>query len=147
MDRQELLRREDESWGSFSAVVDEVPHERRGSGEVVEGWSVKDLVWHCAYWASFAGEVLASSSSPGFRDPFEGHDDAYWDAENARVDADGKRKSWDEVIASADDARRHVRDAFERAPEGDKPSQWFGEETFEHYDEHAQQIRAFLAAS
>jgi hypothetical protein len=147
MDRRELLRREVDAWGAFSAVVDEIPHELREVDGAVEGWSVKDLVWHCAYWASFCGEVLAASGAPGFEDPFEGHDDAYWDVENGRVAEEGKRMSWDEVVGGADDARRRVRDAFEHAPDGDKPNEWFSEETFEHYDEHAEHIRAFLAAS
>jgi DinB family protein len=147
MDRQELLRREAESWSTFAAEVDRVPADRRAVDGVVEGWSIKDLVWHCAYWAGFCGDVLASVDSPEFEDPFAGHDDAYWDVENGRVAQDGKAKTWNEVVASADAARRRVRDAFENAPEGDEPARWFGEETFEHYDEHAEHVRAFLGAS
>jgi mycothiol maleylpyruvate isomerase-like protein len=147
VDRDELLRREDEAWSGFAAEVDRVPEDRREADGAVEGWSVKDLVWHCAYWAGFCGDVLASLRSPDFTDPFAEHDDAYWDVENARVAEEGKSKTWGEVMERADEARRSVRDAFQAAPVGDKPAEWFGEETFEHYDEHAEHIRSFSNGS
>ena len=52
--------------------------------------------------ALFVFPPEASLDSPEFADPFEGHDDAYWDLENGRVAEDGKRKSWDEVVSGAE---------------------------------------------
>jgi hypothetical protein len=143
MDREDLLRREDEAWAGFAAEVDRIEPERREGADVVPGWSVKDLVWHCAYWATFCGDAIAGLDGAAFRDPFGDHDDAYWDAENERVALEGRGLTWDQVRERADDARRRVRDAFEAGPDDDRVAAWFAEETFEHYDEHAEQVRSF----
>jgi hypothetical protein len=45
------LKREAASWDAFEAQVDRVAADQR---EVPASWrdrSLKDVVWHCAYWA------------------------------------------------------------------------------------------------
>jgi hypothetical protein len=58
MDRDELLEREHASWSAFEAAVGRVPADRRADDGVEPGWSVKDLVWHCAYWAGFCADTI-----------------------------------------------------------------------------------------
>ncbi len=55
MDRDELLQREARAWDALEAAVARVPDDRRAEEGVVPGWSTKDLVWHCGYWAGWAG--------------------------------------------------------------------------------------------
>src|SRR6266511_2228767 len=64
MDREELLEREHASWSALEAAVGRVPSDRRAVDGVVPGWSVKDLLWHCAYWAGFwAGTTEARAAA------------------------------------------------------------------------------------
>ena len=63
MDREALLGREDEAWAAFSKAFTDVPEDRRDVEGVVPGWSVKDLVWHCGYWADYVGDVLERISA------------------------------------------------------------------------------------
>ena len=58
MDREDLLQREDKAWTAFEDAFAAVSEDRRDTPGVVPEWSVKDLVWHCAYWAGSVGDVL-----------------------------------------------------------------------------------------
>jgi len=58
MNTEELLQREDQAWTAFVDAFAAVPDDRRDDEGVVPGWSTKDLVWHCGYWAGYVGEAL-----------------------------------------------------------------------------------------
>jgi hypothetical protein len=142
MEREALLQREAEAWGALETAVAGVPDERRTEPGVVPGWSVQDLLWHCAAWADFAGGNLEAMAAGTYAD--EHHDDAYWDAMNADIAAASKAMSWDEVVAGASEARTRVRAALEALPEvTDEAAEDFSGETFEHYEEHASEIATF----
>ena len=139
MAREELLRREDEAWQRFVETVSAVPADRRGVEGVVPGWTVHDLVWHVGYWAGFAGEVIERDRA-GETDPEP------TEPEEAEVLEKGRAMSWDEVVGRAEECRDRVRAAFSSSPDpGDVAVRWFNEDTFDHYDEHAAEIRAFVA--
>jgi hypothetical protein len=58
--------------------------------------------------------------------------------------AAGRAFSWDEVLRRAEQARSKVRAAltnFADAPT--RAVEWFQDDTFDHYEEHAAQIEAF----
>ena len=140
MERDAMLRREDEAWRDFAAVLEAVPAGRRDVEGVVPGWSAHDLLWHCAYWTEFAGGVLEKVRG-GDADP-EGGDQA-----EADILAEGRRTSWDDAIARAEAGRERARAALAEFDDAipDLAARWFREDTFEHYDEHAEQIRVFNA--
>jgi hypothetical protein len=142
MEREAMLQREAEAWAALEIAVAAVPAERRTEEGVVPGWSVQDLVWHCAAWADFAGGNLEAMAAGTYAD--EDHDDAYWDAMNADIAAASKAMSWDEAVAGAAEARARVRAALEALSEvTDEAAEDFSGETFEHYEEHAAEIAAF----
>ena len=58
MDREEMLRREEDAWRRFAETVRAVPADRRDVEGVVPGWTVHDLVWHVGYWAGYAADVI-----------------------------------------------------------------------------------------
>ncbi|HEV8565367.1 MAG TPA: hypothetical protein VGR41_10670 [Actinomycetota bacterium] len=145
MDRQELLDREERSWAAFWAEVGRVPEGMRANGDALPGWSVHDLVWHCAKWADFCGEHFESLGSGSFVDPFDAHPDEYWDGVNADIANESKALPWDEVQAGAPRARARARAALMAPPDvAEDAARWWGEETFVHYDEHAEHVRAFV---
>lgn len=138
-----MLDREEQAWRDLVDAYEAVPPDRRTVEGVVPGWSTHDLVWHCAYWAGYAGEVLERLLR-GEPAPEEPDDD---DALVAQILATGRGMHWDEVILTFEQSRERVRAAFSAF--GDPPElavQWLTDDTFDHYEEHAAEIRAFNAA-
>ena len=144
-DRMELLRREEEAWANFAKQYAGVPEERLDEPGVVPGWSTKDLVWHCAYWARFCAEALESNTGEEWVDPFADHDDAYWDGVNAQIAQEAKVMSWQQIRDEVPSIRERVRAAVMAAPDRGEAAECFADETFLHYDEHAQEIHGFAS--
>ncbi len=137
MNREELLKREDDAWLKFAAVLNAVPPHRRGEEGVVPGWSTHDLAWHCIYWAGYAGEFLERIHD-GDPAPEDSH------LSEPEILATGRGMSWDEVIGRAEQSRERVRAALSSLD--DPPTlavEWFTDDTFGHYEEHGAEIRAF----
>ena len=140
MNREEMLGREEEAWRRFAETVRAVPADRRNVEGVVPGWSVHDLVWHVAYWAGYAADVIERD-----RDGQAEPEPADSELEEAETLATGRGMSWDEVVEGAEQAHDRVRTAFSTSPDpGDTAIGWFRDDTFEHYDEHTGEIRAFI---
>lgn len=143
MDRDELLGREDEAWSAFVDAFAAVTEDRRDAPGAVPGWSVKDLVWHCGYWADYVGDLLERMTAGQPAPP-----DQDWDEVNRLVMEDGRGMSWDEVVIAAERGRDRAREALIAMPEmSEAAGKEFADETFEHYDEHAAEITAFAATS
>ena len=141
MDREEMLGREDEAWRRFEETVRAVPADRRDVEGVVPGWTVHDLVWHVGYWAGYAADVIERDRA-GETDL----EPADSEVEEAEILATGRSMSWDEVVRRARQDRDRVRAAFSSSSDpGDTAVGWFQDDTFDHYDEHAAEIRAFVA--
>jgi hypothetical protein len=142
--RSDHLEKEAAAWASFLDAVGKVGPDRREEPGVVPGWSVKDLVWHNAGWASFAADELPKLVGQPFADPFAAHDDAHWDQMSAEIIDAARPKSFDEVMADAEVVRERVREVWQGLPETDDESaQFFAEETFIHYAEHAAEVLRF----
>ena len=142
MDREALLGREDEAWSAFVDSFAGLAEDRREVEGVVPGWSVKDLVWHCGYWADYAGDVLERISAGQPEPP-----DQDWEALNTMVAEDGKRLPWDEVIVAAERGRDRARAALIAMTYlTDAAAAEFTDETFDHYEEHTAEIAAFASA-
>jgi hypothetical protein len=139
MDAQDLLKREDEGWLEFRDAFAAVPSDQREVEGVVPGWSTHDLVWHVGYWAGYAADVIDRiRAGESELEPEES------DLEEAVILAMGRRMGWDEIILRAEQGRERARAALSslEAPT-DAAIQWFEDDTFDHYEEHGAQIRAF----
>jgi hypothetical protein len=142
MDREQLLEREDKSWSAFVDAFAAIPDDRRADDGVVPGWSVKDMVWHCGYWADYVGDLLERMAAGQPSAP-----DQDWDELNRMVAEDGKRLPWDEVIVAAERGRDRARSALLAMTDvTDAAASEFTDETIDHYDEHAAEIRSFASA-
>ena len=141
METHELLSREDRSWGAFVDAFAAVPEARRRDEGVVPGWSVHDLVWHCGYWAGYVADLLERAAAGGSTP------DQDWDALNDLVIEEGRSLTWDEIIVRSEAHRVRLRAALGSFTEltGELLEDFAGE-TYDHYDEHAAEIRAFSAA-
>jgi uncharacterized protein (TIGR03083 family) len=136
---EELLQREEASWARLADALAAIAPERRDVEGVVPGWSVHDVAWHCVYWAGDAGEVLERILG-GDADPPDS------DVPDEEILATGRAMDWDEILRRAQTGRERVRAAFSAfADPPPKALELFGDETFDHYEEHEAQIRAFSA--
>jgi mycothiol maleylpyruvate isomerase-like protein len=139
MTKDELLRREDDAWSTFRDAFAGVSEDRRDVPTVVPGWSVKDLVWHCAYWADYVGTVLEHMAE-GMQEP----EDQDWDAINEAVAEESKAMTWDAVVVGATRGRDRARAALLTLPDlTESATSEFAGETYEHYEEHAAEIVRF----
>jgi hypothetical protein len=130
------------------AQVERIPAGERTRPGVVGDWSVQDMVWHCARWAEFCSEYLDAMLAGSFTDPFSSESDEHWDRMNQDIADQSKAMAWADVEAGAVSARDRVRTAIVALPEvADVAERWFADETFEHYDEHAEHIAAFADGS
>jgi len=141
MRNQELIEREDRAWLAFVDAFSQVPDSRREDEGVVPGWSVKDLVWHCGYWVGYVADLVERAARGEGPAP-----DQDWDAVNDLVIEEGRGLTWDEIIVRSEANRARFREALPgvEAPSGDLLEDIAGE-TYDHYDEHAAEIRAFAA--
>ena len=139
---EELLAEEDEAWGEFVDAFDAISEDARDAEGVVPGWSTKDLVWHCGYWAGYVAGVLEKI---GRGESTEDSQD--WDAFNAMVLEDGRAMTWDEIIVRSEQNRVRAREALQALSTlTEEAVTEFAGETYEHYNEHAAEIRAFMGA-
>ena len=73
--REELLRAEAEGWEAFVALLDAVPPDRlEPPGLNAEGWAVRDVMWHVAFWCADAARALREIAEGRFdrvREPYE----------------------------------------------------------------------------
>lgn len=142
LSREELLRREEAAWAEFVAEVGRIPEHRRGDDGVVPGWSVNDLVFHNGKWAGVAAEKLGAirtTGSAGEDDP-----DEVWRGKNDRWAEESKSLSYEDAMKTALADREAARNALLELPEvTDEAASWFQEETFDHYQEHAEEVSRF----
>ncbi len=145
MSTHELLEKEATSWARLEAAVANVADGRRDEPGVVPGWSVKDLSWHCGYWAGYVAEVLERQIAG--EPPEPERDDAYWDARNDDVTQEARVLDWDQIWERSATNRASARAALTALGDAisDDSLEDFTGETFEHYDEHAAEIEAFAA--
>jgi hypothetical protein len=141
-DRDELLKREEAAWVEFVAEVGRVPEGRRGDQGVVPGWSVNDLVYHNGRWASVAAEkltIIGRNQPPGEEDP-----EPVWQGKNEQWAAESKSMTYQEAMAKAIAYREAARAALEALDTvTDEAASWFIEETYDHYQEHTDEISRY----
>jgi len=144
MDRtahDELTAREAEAWASFEAAVDAVPRQLRSAPSLSDGWSVKDLLWHVAFWwnegaAGFERIHLGSEESGETGDT---------DETNAAALEASRAMTLDEVEAEMVRIRGRMLRAWAEVL-SDDAAETFVSETVEHYDEHRPALQALNAS-
>ncbi len=138
MDRaEELARREAEAWAALGADVERLSPEQRERPELNrDGWSVKDLLWHVAYWWNDLAGSLERGSVP------DDEDDDVTNARNAAALDASRGMSLAAVEEAVDSARRRMLAAWEGLAEvTDEAVERFVSETIEHYEEHLPELR------
>jgi uncharacterized damage-inducible protein DinB len=138
--RDEILARIDETWHEWLSAVEAVPPDRREEPGVCGYWSLKDLVAHIALWESVVAEHIQRWEN-GF--PTADHE---VDAMNAEIVAENRGRSFRLVRVEMHRAHQVALAAI-TGIEGDLDDDVRDRiacETWDHYPEHTEQIRAWL---
>ena len=140
---EDLLAREAAAFATFEEAVAAVPAERREEPVLPDGWSVKDMLWHMAYWWRDGEQTLRAMRAGTY---VEEHFTAeQTDATNAEVLAASRSMSLHDVEAGLALARAGSREAFAAVAGDPAADELFASETFEHYEEHLTALRGLAA--
>jgi hypothetical protein len=132
VNKDELTSREQQAWDRLSASIESVDRADRGSPWLTNGWSVKDVEWHIAFWWNDCIRALESMMRGDLEDW-----DGDTDAANEQALRAGRSMTIDQVEHETSATRQRLLDAWAKAPATDQAAGYFVSETIEHYEEHA----------
>ncbi|CAA9523008.1 MAG: hypothetical protein AVDCRST_MAG73-286 [uncultured Thermomicrobiales bacterium] len=139
---EETRNRIETSWQALLDAIEGVPDDLLAEPGAVGEWSVKDLFGHVAYWderAVLAAEQVSRGEKPSHGD---------WEADNAREAAINAGRPLEELRTRFERSHEAVRQLLDGSASFE-PAIGIGicgclrEDTWEHYDEHAADIRAW----
>jgi Mycothiol maleylpyruvate isomerase N-terminal domain len=147
--REELLRSEGEGWEAFVALADAVaPDLVELPGLNAEGWAVRDVMWHVAFWCADAARALGAIAEGRFDRVREPYADAEVNRLNDRELERSRGMRVDEVRAELHRARAAMLERFGALAELTADAEeWFEESGPAHYAEHVPELEAWVRAN
>jgi hypothetical protein len=147
--REELLRAEAEGWEAFVALADAVSPDRVDlPGLNAEGWAVRDVMWHVAFWCADAARALGEIAEGRFDRVREPYADAEVNRLNDRELERSRGMQVDEVRAELHRARGAMLERFGAlAGLTADADEWFEGSGPGHYAEHAPELEAWVRAN
>jgi len=146
--REELLRAEAEGWEELIAVLDAAALELlEWPGVNAEGWAVRDVMWHLAFWCSEAARALGEMGHGSFARDREPDGPAQVDAVNDRELERSRGMESDQVRSELHRGRSAMLErfgAFEVLTAD--ADEWFEESGPLHYAEHLPELEAWIRA-
>ncbi len=151
LDKAAIERELRESWGDIRTLVESLPAGESEEPGVVEEWSVKDLLGHMAFWAEKAAadlKLVAEDRIGDIETPGTEENLNAWNAresERRRSLALGDvREEWARSFEAAETALNATPvEHLDIEVKGWTMARRFAEDTYNHYKEHAEQIRAW----
>jgi hypothetical protein len=131
----------DSAWTRWLEALDAVDPARRDEKVLDDNWSVKDLVAHTLFWdaESLTDIHRWRSGLPGVTNDWQGMND-----ENHAAHKD---RPYDLLRVEMHMMHEVVRNTIADLPDelADELIERIADDTWDHYDDHTQQIRAWLA--
>jgi hypothetical protein len=144
--RREYTAKEAEGWAILGAALEAIPRDRWTEEGVVPGWSVKHVLRHFSGWIDRCSRKLRET--PEEAEAAEPLTDERMHEMNAGFAAEADRMDVDAAWAGLVDSRERLLGVWSSVDEIDEAGfSRFAGETFEHYDEHLEELRRFAAAS
>ena len=148
----EVHRELEKAWADLCALVDSVPAGDREKPGVVEQWTLKDLLGHIAFWSGRAAETLRCVRAGRLEEVPFGEGDNWTDEWNEREYNVRKDRSFMEVRTEFLRNYKEANSCLDETPEdkvnvklrGREVAAYFAGDTYGHYREHAEHIRAWL---
>ena len=130
----------DDAWSRWLQTLDQVDPARRDEKVLDDNWSIKDLVAHTTFWDA---EVLTDIQRWQHGRPPVSND---WQRMNDESHAAHKVRPYDLLRVEMHLVHQVVRDAVSQLPENcpEELIERIAVDTWDHYDEHARQIRAWF---
>jgi len=147
--REELLRAEAEGWEELIAILDATaPELLERPGVNAEGWAVRDVMWHVAFWCADAARALGAIAEGRFDRVREPYGDAEVNRLNDRELERSRGMRVDDVRAELHRARAAMLERFGTlAVLTADADEWFEESGPAHYAEHAPELEAWVRAN
>jgi hypothetical protein len=139
-----LPAREARAYAAFEEAVAAVPADRREEPAPPDGWSVKDVLWHVAYWWRDGEQSFRAMRAGTYVQ--EHWSDERTDATNADVLAESRSMRAADVEAGLVTARAGLLEAFAAVAGDPAADELFASETIEHYEEHLEPVRSLGAS-
>jgi uncharacterized protein (TIGR03083 family) len=141
---RELMR----AWEALASAVDSFSDATMEQPGVLEGWSMKDLLGHIAFWSQRAAEyvpLVAAGKADEVRFPADVAAVDEWNERERRLRQDRSlsdvREEWLESFQAAMQALADFpSDKLEEKIKGQTVLRWFAMDTYEHYREHLAQL-------
>ncbi|MDP2675766.1 MAG: maleylpyruvate isomerase N-terminal domain-containing protein [Dehalococcoidia bacterium] len=139
------------AWEALGSAVDSFSEEEMKQAGVIEGWSVKDLLGHIAFWAdkaaadlqAVAGDRDEDVETPGSEQAVDEWNERERRARAGRPLAD-IREEWLESFQKAMDALASFpAERFLEKVKGRTVLERFAGDTYEHYREHFGDLSAW----
>ncbi len=141
-----------EAWLALASAVDSLSDLEQEQPGVVDGWTVKDLLGHIAFWAQLAAEnlqLIAAGKPDQIRSPASEEALDEWNERERRLRLDRPladvRKEWLESFEGAMQALAAfpVEQLVEEAKGGQTALKLLAADTYEHYREHLEHLVAW----
>jgi hypothetical protein len=155
-DALSFLEDERDAWAPYEALSQLTDEELERPVEAAHGWSGRDLMGHLLTWQLLSLDV-AKELALGDRSTIKEQADADWEARggdvlNAEAEADWRARPLDEVRQEFARVAGELRGFLTVVPEARwlknaDQQRFFYEETTEHYEDHAADLAAILAAA
>lgn len=152
LSKADATRELERHWAELRSVIESVPDEEIAQPGVVEEWSVKDIVGHIAFWAERGAATLRASNAGSLEGLIWGEGETWVDDWNKRESQARKDKPCTEIRGEWLKAHESAREALEAATDdtlnapfrGNTVADFYVGDTYTHYKEHAEQIKAWL---
>jgi hypothetical protein len=135
----QLLAREARAYAAFEEAVAAVPADRREEPIPPDDWSVKDVLWHVAFWWREGEQSFRAMQAGSYVE--EDWSQEQTDATNARVLAESRSIQAADVEDGVAAARAGLLEAFTPMAGDPAAQELFASETIEHYEEHLPAVR------
>jgi hypothetical protein len=147
IDREGLLRREQEGWRALCEQFDRVGPARFEEPTLTpDRWSPKDAMFHVAGWMADCAEQLDRMRAGSFEEPEETRESI--ERQNLAWFEVSRAMDPDDVRSAFEAARRDMLAAFEALQDLGGPAvEWFEESGALHYAKHIGDLRGFLGDS
>ena len=138
---EETLAKIDRSWSALLEALEGIPRDKMEEPGVSGEWSVKDLIGHVAFWDTQAVESIhrrAAGEPAGQRD---------WQAMNDRSAAAIRNRPLEDLKTQLVQTHQQMLDVLRTLPPTDPMTadvcSFIPADTYQHYDDHAAEIRAW----
>jgi hypothetical protein len=142
---------------AFDNLLDTIPEDRMEEPLLDNGWSAKDTIMHLVAWEQrLIGWVNAAAQGDEPALPAPGYTWEQMDELNEQTYLQQKHRSLDDILASFHASLNLIFLALDRFDDDTLNSKYLGEDsllwryfaenTYEHYEEHGEEIRAALGS-